>query len=183
MAAQRLIDYREKMEAEEAANAMLAEQVSEEMMRFREIKAPVPKIFDSPPKPAISQAIVGGGGSGAGDSTTIFQPASVNTQRTGASLRQAWLPSAGWKSKEAIRAETEQARTSPRPTSGPPAPKGPVAKHENATEWVKSWRQTWHLSNRGSSPRSKMLGSTTPKAGAEPSPNKYRELVNTYSLV
>ena len=178
VAAQRLIEYREKREAEDAANVMLDEQVSEEMMRFREIKAPVPKIFDSPPKPAVSQAAVGGGGGGGGSSTTIFQPA-INPQRTGAPLRQAWLPSAGWKSKEAIRAETEQVHTSPRPTSSPP--KGPIAKHENATEWVKSWRQTWHLSNRGSSPRSKMLVPTTPKAGAEPSPNKYRELINKYS--
>ena len=162
MAAQRLKDYRTKQDAEEAAaNALLLdEQRTEEMIKHRDIKAHTPTLSELRATPPALH----------------FQPA-ASPQRLGTASRKQWLPSAGWKTKEAIKAESEQGgHVSPRPRPVP------IAKAESASEWLRSW-----FSNRGSSPSARKT--TAALAGgdhggdvtAAASPNKYRELVNKYS--
>lgn len=176
LAAQRLKEYRAKQEAEEAAaNSFLLfddGQGAEMHMMFkhREIKAPTPTLLELRSTPP----------------TLHFQPA-TSPQRAGGVTRKGWLPSAGWKTKEAIKAESEQSagrltgRASPRPSVLP------IAKPESASDWLRSW-----FSNRGAgaggSPRGGMkaavvvAGEGSSGANDPPaSPNKYRELVNKYS--
>lgn len=171
MAAQRLKQYREKQEAEEAANnAMLIdEERAEEMHKYRDIKAPTPTLTELRAAPVELH----------------FEPAPSPQRRLGSPSRKGWLPSAGWKTKEAIKAQSEMERTgaraSPRPRSVP------IPKPESASDWLRSW-----LSNRStSSPRvnNNTSKSASPPAltmsgggaGAVSPPNKYRELVNKYS--
>lgn len=88
MAAQRLKEYRERQEAEEAANSLIGQR-SEEVSQHCDIKPPLPEgIFEPVLGEERPQGVSRWGGSSG---------LSPSAQRT-SPRRRMWLPSTGWKS-------------------------------------------------------------------------------------